>query len=117
MKKFLSIALVCAIFVASLFVFTTVADAQGTNIGTAPSPDDWVFDEDVTFAGKLAKRSSHLLNWVILNHEWANVSPSGANPFDAIWVPIRNIVYGILGLFILVAAFLLITTRGKSLTI
>jgi hypothetical protein len=110
MKRILSIAFLCAIFVVSLFVFTPPVLAQ-------PTVDDWVFDEDVTFAGKLAKRSSHLLNWVIENHQWANVTPTGPNPFDSIWVPIRNIVYGVMGLFILVAAFLLITTRGKSLTI
>jgi hypothetical protein len=109
MKKYLSIALFCAIFVVQLLCLAEPA--------LAVNPDDWVFDEDVTFAGQLAKRSSHLLNWVIEHHQWANVTPSGPNPFDAIWVPIRNIVYGVMGLFILVAAFLLITTRGKSLTI
>ncbi len=114
MKKFLSIALFCAIFVVQLFVFAGAVSAQ--NVGQTPANDLWVRDDDVTFAGKLAKRSSYLLNWVISNYQWANLTSSGAN-FDAIWVLIRNIVYGILALFILVAAFLLITTRGKSLTI
>lgn len=113
MKKFLP-ALIIA-FIIFINVIPTIVHAQ--QLGQAPPSGSWIEDEEVTFAGKLAKRASHLLNWVVENYQWANVTPSGPNPFDTIWVPIRNIVYGVLGLFILVAAFLLITTRGKSLTI
>lgn len=78
-----------------------------------PKGEDWVKDKDVTFAGKFASRSQHVLNWVLENYQWAK----DGKPFQQVWISVRDTVYALLGLLILAAAFLLIITRGRSLTI
>jgi hypothetical protein len=116
MKRFLPIFLVCFIFVffaANL----SPAFAQLNQGDATPSAGQWISDKDVTFAGKIASRASDILNWVIAHHEWAFIKPGGQNPFDAIWISVRNIVYIFLALAILAASFVLILTRGKSLTV
>jgi len=77
----------------------------------------WVPDPDVQFAGKVAARAKELLNKTIdKDHfQWSNASETGN--FNEIWKTVRNIVYALIGICILAAAFLLIITRGKSLTV
>lgn len=80
----------------------------------------WDCNDEVTFTGKLAARSKEVLNWVLRdkNYQWAYLnSGQGPTPFDTLWIFIRNVVYAILGLFILAAAFLMIITRGRSITV
>lgn len=77
----------------------------------------WQCDNEVTFTGKLAARSREVLNWLLVNYRWSNIQANQPTPFDNIWVFIRNVVYAILLLLILVAAFLMIITRGRSLTV
>lgn len=77
----------------------------------------WQCDNEVTFTGKLAARSREVLNWLLQNYRWSNIQAGKETPFDGIWVFIRNIVYAILLLLVLVAAFLMIITRGRSLTV
>lgn len=74
----------------------------------------FVEDREVNFAGKLAARSADLLDWVIGNYGWAQPD---ASSFTAIWKSISTIVYSILILFVLAAAFILIVTRGQSITV
>lgn len=89
------------------------------------SADEWVEDSEVTFAGKIAARARDLLNSSIENYQWAHLEPpknlpalqGEKNPFNAIWITFRNIVYALLSLFILAGAFLLIITRGQSITV
>ena len=76
----------------------------------------WQPDDEVTFTGKLAARSEDVLDWLLENYHWSNISDEN-NPFSEIWVIIRNTVFAILGLFILIGAFLMIITRGRSLTV
>lgn len=86
-------------------------------IGAAGSAaGGWQPDAEVTFTGKLAVRSEDTLDWLMENYQWARFSGS-ETPFDKLWEFIRNTVFAVLGLFILVGAFLMIITRGRSLTV
>ncbi|KKQ08893.1 MAG: hypothetical protein US19_C0018G0010 [Candidatus Daviesbacteria bacterium GW2011_GWB1_36_5] len=80
------------------------------------SGGSWQRDEDVTFAGKLAARSQDTLNWLLCNYEWFKLQ-GGDNPLQTLWLYVSYFSYGILGLFILAAAFLMIITRGRSITV
>lgn len=103
---------------------------SGTSVGVAnsgsstaggidqPDPSQWKQDAEVTFTGKLAARSKDLLNWVIANHKWSYLrSGSDKNPLEQIWLTSRFIVLALLSLFILAGAFIIIISRGQSLTI
>ena len=74
---------------------------------------NWQCDQEVTFSGKLAARSQDTLNWLLQNYSWSKTT----EPFDKLVQFIVFTVYAILGLFILAGAFLLIITRGRSLTV
>lgn len=97
------------------------------SIGTTPVPGDWVSDPTVTFVGKTANRSGDFLDWTIRNYDWACIKDRGGtngqgcanagNPLVGFWALIRNIVYALLVIVVLVAAFIMIITRGKNLTI
>lgn len=115
-------------------IFVNAAPVYGSSHASpspSPSPSasvepadigQWVQDQEVTFVGKVAARSSDVLNWVISNYQWADFkldanSPDQKNPFNPIWKTIRFIVYLLLTLFILAGAFLIIITRGVGLSI
>ncbi|MGE5042074.1 MAG: hypothetical protein ACM3IJ_04175 [Candidatus Levyibacteriota bacterium] len=96
----------------------------GLGVGTAPAEGDFVPDATVTFVGKTASRSGDFLDWTIRNYDWACVTRNadGAcsntnNPLVSFWALIRNIVYALLVLVVMTAAFVMIITRGRSLTI
>jgi hypothetical protein len=134
MKIFLSKFLI-ALFVFQIFLFASV----GKLSAQTPSPDPagttnvsqadplaideagvWKTDSDVTFAGKNASRASALLDSIICKdcYHWSSFSfGQGTNPFAPVWVSIRNIVYALLSLFILAGAFVLMITRGQSITV
>lgn len=76
----------------------------------------WQADDEVTFTGKLAVRSEDTLDWLLENYHWANIGSTNT-PFDKLFEFVRNTVFAILGLFILAGAFLMIITRGRSLTV
>lgn len=76
----------------------------------------WQPDAEVTFTGKLAARSEDVLDWLLENYHWSNIGGSNT-PFDKLWEFVRNTVFAVLGLFILAGAFLMIITRGRSLTV
>lgn len=87
--------------------------------GTTPLDQCTVRDKDVEFAAKTAARSKEVLEWATQkeNYLWMHLKAGQNDPLEGIWVTVRNIVYAMLGIAILVAAFLLIITRGKSLTV
>lgn len=89
--------------------------APGAADGAIPD-DSWVQDKEVTFTGKNAARAGLLLNWALTDYNWSYVRDQNQNPLADFWAQIRNIVFGLLILFVLVTAFVLITTRGRSLT-
>ena len=76
----------------------------------------WRPDDEVTYVGKGAARAEDTLDWLIENYQWSNIGGSNT-PFDRLWEFVRNTVFAILGLFILAGAFLMIITRGRSLTV
>lgn len=126
MKKLLPIIFAVVIF----FSLTPPAFAEPTGtttppaVGTAPSTtckvEDWECNSEVTFVGKLARRSLDTLDRIIYNYQWFAVSESDkakGDPLQVLWVFIRNVVYAIIGLFILAAAFIIIYTRGENITV
>lgn len=77
---------------------------------------EWQQDADVTYVGKSAARAEDTLDWLLENYQWAKFAGS-TTPFDKLWEFVRNTVFALLGLFILAGAFLMIITRGRSLTV
>lgn len=83
-----------------------------------PEQGAWVEDGDVTFAGRNATRATDLIDYALNNYQWSNFNIADANnPFTAIWSWVRNAVYALLLLTILVAAGIIIITRGRSLAV
>ncbi|MEN9407256.1 MAG: hypothetical protein RLZZ455_472 [Candidatus Parcubacteria bacterium] len=82
-------------------------------------PGDWIIDPEVTNIGKNAARAGIFLDWAIQNYDWAYVDVGGgkSNPLIPFWITLRNIVYAFLILVVIVGAFTLIVTRGKSVTL
>ncbi len=122
MKKFLPTVILLVFFLQ----FTSVAYAQTIkyedvlaqcDAQSIPRENCYIPDKDVQFAAKNAVRARDLINQVLGNYKWFQTGQGSSIDFGQIWIPIRNIVYAVLGLFILAAAFLMIITRGKSLTV
>lgn len=114
MKKLLPLFFLLILFI-SFFGFSTNVFAQTpTPIDDSNSvPDNiWQIDPEVTFIGKTASRSGSFLDWALKSYKWSEGSASLA----AFWVTIRNIIYAFLLLFVLITAFILIITQGKSIT-
>lgn len=88
-----------------------------------PTPDDlskgWVKDQEVTFVGKTATRANEFLNWTLSveNYRWITLPAGASDPIQSFWVIVRNIVFAMLALFVLGAAFVMIITRGQNLTV
>ena len=81
MKKILPILLLTIFFffatVAPIFAqvgSTTPTPAPGSIVGSTPRSDckveDWECDPEVTFVGKLARRSLDTLDFVVGNYRW-----------------------------------------------
>lgn len=123
MKKILLIFLALCI---SLSFFAQPLFAQVSSPSPTPSPsieerpclpeDEWCLDPEVTFAGQAVSRSASFLDWVLSNPNWVDVS-RGTASFIAFWSGIRNIVYAFSALFVLITAFILVITRGRSVAV
>lgn len=98
---------------------TTPAQAPpGGSRDTGVPDGTWIADSEVTFAGKTAARSSDFLNWVLARYEWSKLDPNGAtNPFTSFWLRILGNIYLFALLLVLIGAFVMIITRGRSVTI
>lgn len=146
MKKFLPICIsLFAFFLLAIFIGDKVFAQSDANEGLklpetvriadnapgTPTLNDletdgrWVPDSNVTFVGKTASRSGDFLDLTLRNYDWAcvtrdirtNLCNNSNNPLAGFWGTIRNIIYAILIAVVLVAAFVMIVTRGRSLTI
>src|SRR3989344_2938089 len=120
MKKILSILFSFAILLSALFFTPDTSFAQ--QIGTTPTPSnptgDWKQNEEVTFIGKSAARANEFLQWTLQNYQWISVTPGGTdNPLAEFWGEILRIVLVLIVLFVLAAAFVIIITRGRSVTL
>lgn len=125
MRRFLPVTgLIIAAFL--IFSFSGSVSAQvATPTPLQVSPEGWVGpDPEVTFVGKTGARSGEFLDWKLRNYNWLcikktsdNICNNQNNPLVSFWILIRNIVYALLALFVLGTAFVLIITRGQSITI
>lgn len=78
---------------------------------------EWYRNEEVTFVGRNASRAGKFLDWTLNRYEWVKLgSVDTVNPLLGFWATIRNIVLAMFVLFIMVTAFILIVTRGRSIT-
>jgi hypothetical protein len=92
----------------------TVPVTMGTQ--QLPSEGAWIIDPEVTTVGKNASRSGMLLDWTLKDYKWSSDTSYTNNPLTPFWLIIQRIVYSLFLFVILVTAFLLIITRGKSLS-
>ena len=107
-------------FTLCLIIFSSTGLAFAQTVGTTTTPSDgtWVNDTDVTFVGKVGARSGQFLDWTLQNYKWEkNIGSGEVSPISTFWAQIRNIVYAFFTLFVLITAFALIITRGRSITI
>ena len=117
-QKFSLVSFCLLIFFVNISLFNLptlfAADSISPN---AVAEGTWVKDDDVTFAGKSAARSGKFLDWTLENYSWSSFSGTSGNPLASFWTLIRNIVYAFITIFVLVSAFVIIVTRGRSLTL
>ncbi len=123
-KKLPNLLKFVVLFLSFLTVFTIAvpAFAQTAPAEPSPSPDPstgWVKDQEVTFVGKTATRANQFLEWTLSeeNYRWITLPAGGENPIQSFWAIVRNIVFVLLALFVLGAAFVMIITRGQNLTV
>ncbi len=116
MKKILLpiiILFLCVQFLCVLPVHVSAATTPVPTPTVSNSADGtWQPDSDVTFAGKSASRSASFINWTLTNYKWAYSD----NALITFWSQIRDIVYVLILLVVLGAAFTLIVTGGSNLT-
>ncbi len=123
MKKILPIIFTLLIVVVGLISSVNQVNAIRHGgpiviVPTVPTTADWKQDQEVTFIGKTAARANEFLGWTLKNYEWISITPDNPkNPLTEFWGVIRNIVLALLALFILAAAFVIIITRGRNITI
>lgn len=121
MKKYLvSILLVLGILLSPLST-AIIHAADTTAVDTVQAQDlpqegSWIKDPEVTTIGKNAARSGQLLDWTLRDYKWASDSAYSNNPLVPLWQTIQRIVYALFLFVILVTAFILIITRGRSLS-
>jgi hypothetical protein len=117
MKRFLPVMFFPLAF---LFVFLIGLIFAPYVLAQTPTPilveGQWVSDPEVTFVGKAGARAGDFLDWTLLNYQWLTLV-DGQNPLIPFWITIRDIVYAVLALFVLATAFILIITRGQSITV
>lgn len=88
----------------------------GISDGGLPLDGSWTLDPEVTYIGKMAARSSDFLDWTLREYRWSS-QDRYSQPLSSFWVTVRNIVYALFLLSLIVSAFLLIITRGQSVTL
>jgi hypothetical protein len=126
MKRFLFVIIAASLFFLPVHTviptaFAQVSPTPTTTSTPAPtptpasraSPGDWVQDPMVTFLGKAANRAEDFMDWTLVNYKWDYLDTS----LMTIWKAIRNIVYALFILAILVTAFLIIINGGRRVGI
>lgn len=90
-----------------------------TSLASSPPVPEFVIDQEVTFVGKSATRANDFLKWTLSeeNYRWITLPIDGVDPIQQFWAQVRNIVFALLALFVLGAAFVMIVTRGQNLTV
>lgn len=127
MKKFFSLFFTFIFIV--LFVappaYAAIGDLGGVGVGvgiggaaTLPQEGSWITDNEVTKIGKNAVRSGNLLDWTLQDYQWASslAQQYSTSSLVSFWLTIQRIVYALFLFVVLVTAFMLIITRGRSLS-
>lgn len=118
MKKILPIFCLLFLFTFQFVPFVNAQPSSTPQVSDFQVPDGtWVKDPDVTFAGKSAARAGSFLDWALEKHEWVSLGSTENNPLITFWKIIRNIVYAFFSIFVLITAFVIMITRGKSITV
>lgn len=100
------------------FVFAGHVLAQPATESAAVDPNEkWITDQEVTFVGKTAARANDFLNWSLRNYNWMDFTQSDTNPILKFWAYVMARVYALIAVIVLAAAFVIIITRGKNLTV
>ncbi len=113
MKRFLFIIIAVSLFFLPLCTGVPAAHAQTASPSATASPGDWVQDPMVTFLGKAANRAEDFMDWTLVNYKWDYLDDS----LIQVWTKIRNIVYALFLLAILVTAFFMIVNGGRDVGI
>lgn len=113
---------VVALPTSTIIPGTTVPPIPGTSAPIAlasdvlPPEGAWIIDPEVTRIGKNASRSGMLLDWTLRDYEWSFVREGESNPLLPFWQVIQRIVYALFLVVVMITAFILIITRGRSLS-
>lgn len=97
-----------------------VKSVQAQVISSSSAKASFVLDQEVTFVGKTATRANDFLKWTLSeeNYRWITLPANGAqDPIQEFWSRVTYVVFALLGLFVLGAAFVMIITRGQNLTV
>lgn len=118
MKKILPIFLLITFLACAFLPLASAQTPSGTvqMQTTLPTEDSWIIDPEVTKIGKNASRSGMFLDWTLKDYQWSHVREDVPNPLISFWLVIQRIVYAMFLVVILITAFILIITRGKSLS-
>ena len=113
------IVFILTLFLGFSVLIKPVFAAEETPTPTPDITTGWVKDQEVTFVGKTATRANEFLEWTLSveNYRWITLTQGAVDPIQQFWGIVRNIVYVMLALFVLGAAFVMIITRGQNLTV
>lgn len=93
-----------------LFVGIFLLSFQPTYAADATASSEWVKDSTVTFLGSGANRAQSFMDWTLTNYKW-NYSDG---PLTNSWKSIRNIVYTMSILAVLVTGFLIVIKGSQN---
>jgi len=96
----------------SLFYFQPIYAADDQQ-AVATASSGWTKDSTVTFLGRGANRAESFMDWTFTNYKW-NYSDG---PLTNSWKAIRNIVYTMSILAVLVAGFLIIIKGSQNISV
>lgn len=115
MKKLLPIFFLLILFISFLsFSRSVFAQSLSTDNNSSVPDNTWQIDAEVTFVGKAGARAGEFLDWTLKSYKW---SEAGVTSISDFWIIVRNIVYAFLLIFVLITAFVIIITQGRSITI
>ena len=109
LMRFLLFFLVACALLNSFSIIVLADDDKGGG-------NSFVQDPRVTFSGKFASRASNFLDWALGDYNWASPNSGSKAPLAEAWNQNRNLVYLSLVAFIMTAGFIMIASRGKSVS-
>ncbi|MDQ5900563.1 MAG: hypothetical protein QG600_141 [Patescibacteria group bacterium] len=99
------------------FIFFLIPQPVHAQEDELPQVGAWIRDAEVTKIGKNASRSGMLLDWTLRDYRWtAQNYDNATNPLIPFWQVVQRIVFALFLVVIMITSFILIVTRGKSLS-